>query len=63
MLLAFTAFFEFETRLFEYKKIYGDELLIFDKKKAAFEMESGDNFIIETPGGGGFGSSDLQFTF
>ena len=28
---------------FEYKKIYGDELLIFDKKKAALEMEAGDN--------------------
>ncbi|MCH2244758.1 MAG: hydantoinase B/oxoprolinase family protein [Crocosphaera sp.] len=26
---------------------------------ATVEMESGDNFIIETPGGGGFGSSDL----
>ena len=28
---------------FEYKKIYGDELLIFDKNKAALEMEAGDN--------------------
>ncbi|MBP92576.1 MAG: hypothetical protein CMC55_00485 [Flavobacteriaceae bacterium] len=28
---------------FEYKKIYGDELLIFDKNKAALEMDSGDN--------------------
>ena len=26
---------------------------------ATVEMESGDHFIIETPGGGGFGSSDL----
>ena len=26
---------------------------------ATVEMESGDNFIFETPGGGGFGSSDL----
>ena len=28
---------------FEYKKIYGDELLIFDKNTAALEMEAGDN--------------------
>lgn len=28
---------------FEYKEIYGDELIIFDKKKAALEMDAGDN--------------------
>tara|TARA_R110000824_G_scaffold359001_1_gene546520 strand:+ start:419 stop:1270 length:852 start_codon:yes stop_codon:yes gene_type:complete len=31
-----------ETR-FEYQKIYRDELLIFDKKKAALNMDAGDN--------------------
>ena len=27
----------------KYKKIYGDEMLVFDKKKAALEVDSGDN--------------------
>ena len=27
----------------EYKKIYGDELLIFDKNKSALKTEAGDN--------------------
>lgn len=31
-----------ESRL-EYQKIYGDELIVFDKKKAAAKMEAGDN--------------------
>lgn len=29
--------------LYEYKKIYGDELLVFDKELASKEMDSGDN--------------------